>query len=64
MAFGDRGGHRGGRAEAEHEQRPERTEPAAEPTEHAGCEEQVDLAVSDFPAPPDDTSPALLARAH
>ncbi|MET4927167.1 AAA family ATPase [Streptomyces sp. PSRA5] len=29
-----------------------------------GCEEQVDLAVADFPAPPDDTSPPLLTAGH
>lgn len=29
-----------------------------------GCEEQVELAVADFPAPPDDTSPPLLALGH
>ncbi|WP_326798167.1 hypothetical protein OG946_24550 [Streptomyces sp. NBC_01808] len=29
-----------------------------------GCEEQVDLAVADFPVPPDDTSPPLLAADH
>ncbi|MGI5347365.1 hypothetical protein ACQEU8_04135 [Streptomyces sp. CA-250714] len=29
-----------------------------------GCEEQVDLSVADFPAPPDDTSPPLLASGH
>jgi hypothetical protein len=28
------------------------------------CEEQVDLAVADFPAPPDDVSPPLLAPGH
>ncbi|MEU6354285.1 hypothetical protein ABZ896_33990 [Streptomyces sp. NPDC047072] len=28
------------------------------------CEEQVDLAVADFPPPPDDTSPPLLAPGH
>ncbi|WP_344524555.1 hypothetical protein [Streptomyces albiaxialis] len=29
-----------------------------------GCEEQIDLAVADFPAPPDGTSPPLLASGH
>ncbi|MFC8077497.1 hypothetical protein ACFUN8_18420 [Streptomyces sp. NPDC057307] len=31
---------------------------------HDTCDEQVSLAVSDFPAPPDDTSPPLLAEGH
>ncbi|MEU9411953.1 hypothetical protein AB0E08_40540 [Streptomyces sp. NPDC048281] len=31
---------------------------------HDGCEEQVSVAVSEFPAPPDVTSPPLLAQGH
>ncbi|MFC8823905.1 hypothetical protein ACFT9I_00905 [Streptomyces sp. NPDC057137] len=31
---------------------------------HAACDEQVSLAVSDFPTTPDDTSPPLLAEGH
>lgn len=31
---------------------------------HDACDERVSLAVSDFPAPPDDTSPPLLAEGH
>lgn len=30
----------------------------------SSCEEQIDLAVADFPAPPDDASPPLLAPGH
>ena len=29
-----------------------------------GCEEQVALTVADFPAPPDATSPPVLAQGH